>query len=214
MPSAHMLNVTTRPMELSDLESVAKQHLAQLSAGFFGSLGERFLVAYYRTYLTSPVGVAMIVEAEGRPAGYLVGTVDEASHREHVIELERTRLALIGLQCIMTRPGLIPRFVRTRLRKYGRAIRPGIHRNARRHQPNRVSVLHHIAVAADSQGQGLGNALVSRFISLGRMHSVESFRLLTQTSNEMAMAFYLKHGWSVEKEIVDNDGEAWVVMTC
>lgn len=214
MSKPQMLKATTRPMELADLESVAKQHLAQLPAGFFGSLGERFLVAYYRTYLTSPVAVALIVEVDGQPVGYLVGTVDEASHRQHVIRLERTRLAITGLWCMAMRPQIVPRFVRTRLRKYGRAIRLSVHRNARSQQPRRLGVLHHIAITSTKQRCGVGSELVSKFVSIGQIHSVEAFQLLTHTSNQSAKRFYLKHGWSVKDEISDNDGEEWVLMTC
>ncbi|WP_241485130.1 GNAT family N-acetyltransferase [Nocardiopsis potens] len=212
MPSASPTEtpaVSLRVMELDDVPTAVRLHRANLPSGFFVELGDRFLARYYRTFLTSPAAVALVAEVDGRPAGFLVGSTDEAVHRRHVMHFSRWDLARAGVTSLLVRPGLTVRFMRTRARRYLRGMRRTGAAAARAEQ-GRSGALSHIAVDAAVRRGGVGAALVTGFTGIARVHGVEWLHLYTGRGNEAAQRFYRRLGWEPQPVQYDIDGEPWV----
>ncbi|WP_046470271.1 GNAT family N-acetyltransferase [Allosalinactinospora lopnorensis] len=205
--------MSLRVMELGDVPTVVRLHRANLPAGFFVELGDRFLGRYYRTFLTSPAAVALIAEVEGTAVGFLVGATDEVVHHRHVMHLNRWDLARCGMASLLVRPELTARFVRTRARRYLRGMRRRRSAGSAQEEWGRTGVLSHIAVQTRLRGAGVGAALVGGFVEIAKVHGVERLRLFTSCDNEPAQRFYKRLGWQTRPEQCDADGKRWVPFT-
>jgi GNAT superfamily N-acetyltransferase len=108
-----------------DLRATATLHRAYLSDGFFARLGLGFLRRYHATFVASPLAVALVVDdpETGRPAGFLVGTLQNRSHYRWVVR--RCSPQLIGqlVAALGLRPRLAWLFLRTRVGRYVRWVR-------------------------------------------------------------------------------------------
>ncbi|GAA1439143.1 GNAT family N-acetyltransferase [Nocardiopsis tropica] len=202
--------VSLRVMELRDVPIAVHLHRLNLPAGFFVELGDRFLERYYRTFLTSPAAVALIAEVNGRPAGFLVGSLDEAVHHHHMLQLERWRLARAGMMSLLVRPELTMRFVRTRARRYVRGVRrSNTTTNTEQGERLRTGVLSHVVVDENIRRAGVGALLVERFAAIARLHGTQRLRLYTSSDNEPAKRFYERLNWKSQTDQADMDGKLW-----
>lgn len=201
-----------RVMELSDVSSTAELHRAALPGGFFVALGPRFLRAYHRTFLTSPAGVALVADVDGRPIGFLLGTVDEASHYRHVARYERWRLGWRGVLSLAARPALAAHFIRTRAFRYLR----GVLRLSRSSPveastvpPPGSGVLSHVAVEPAARGRGAGRLLATAYCETAKAQGACAVRLSAAADNRSAQALYEALHWERGPERTDVDGHEW-----
>lgn len=206
--------LTLRLVELGDVGPTARLHAKALPGSFFVSLGPRFLRAYHRTFLTSPAGIALLAECDGMTVGFVMGTVDEATHYRHVVRRDRTALGARGIASLASRPALAGRFVRTRLLRYLRGLvrlsRPSsITCEEAVHLPT-AGVLSHMAVDASHQGEGIGRILLEAFAETAKAQGARTVRLATATDNDGARRFYERAGWQQGDERADVDGRRWM----
>lgn len=204
--------VRVRTMTISDVRYAAALHLECLPHGLFPALGCRFLGHYLFSYATSPFGVALVVEVDGRPAGFLVGSFDDRSHREHVVRHNGTSLALRAGIAMLSRPTVAWRFLRTRLVRYviGFTRRRGSSPPAPSGGPSpRSAVLSHVAVAPATRGSGAGSTLVRSFVQRVQVTEAAAAELLTRDDELGAAPFYARLGWEQVSDVVDRDGLRW-----
>lgn len=187
-----------RPSGSADLERVAELHRARLPGGFFVRLGSAYLRAYHRTFLDSSHGIALVADAGGI-VGFVTGTSDAQLHRQEVLRRHGVRLALTGALSLLVRPMLCWEFLRTRLRRYLRAISRGVKQRAEvaSTEPSRgpVAVLAHIAVDAEAAGTGVGRALVAAFVESADAAGAARVELVTRSDEAGAAGFYERLGW-------------------
>ncbi|TDD85232.1 GNAT family N-acetyltransferase [Actinomadura rubrisoli] len=202
--------MTLRVMEVSDIPFAVDLHVRHLYRGFFVDLGERFLEHYHRSFITSAAGVALVGELDGRPAGFLLGTIDEAAHRRHLARLDRVRLIRAGTISLVARPGQASRFLRTRARRYAGGLRTHLKTPGAQRVP--TGVLHHVAVEEASRQAGVGRALAHGFTEITRLHGTRRLRLYTEPGNHQAQAFYQGLGWTAWTRQGDIDGRPWAAF--
>ena len=204
------MTVVVRAMEPEDLSFAAGLQERSLRHGLFPALGRRFLVHYLETYMRSSAGVALIAECAGRPAGFLVGVLDEPAHYRQVIRRRGTRLAASGLAALVARPRVAWWFWRTRACRYVLGLRRLARgRTAELANQRPAAVLSHVAVLPDLRGTGIGSDLVESFSDAARAASVAAITLTTRAGTEGAGDFYLRLGWRRMDGFVDADGLSW-----
>lgn len=197
--SPEQIHATLDPLTARDVSAAVALHRRLLPHGFFVELGARVLARYYRGYLEGPYGYAMAARVDSRLAGVLVGTLD---HDAHAVWANRhlPGLGAAAAGALVRRPVLIPRFLRGRAVRYGRAL---ARRMQRSHHPSRnghgpserLAVLAHVYVDPAFQGLGLGRALVDGFVATARAGGAARVELVTLDGDAGAGAFYLRHGW-------------------
>lgn len=206
--------IRVRPLASADLAAVASLHARALPDGFFAGLGERFLRAYYRSFLASPVAVALVAASETDVVGAIVGPARNADHYRWVVRRHGLRLALSGALALLARPAELRRFLRTRVPRYVRALSRmlGLSRSsgravsrADRAPDPEVAVLTHVAVAGSARGSGAGRDLVAAFVEECRANGAREVRLVTNSS-EGAAGFYRRLGWDEVAERSAADG--------
>ena len=188
-----------RPMGPEDLPFVVSEHRAHFPDGFFARLGTRFLTAYTATYLASPHARAYVVEAEGRPVGFLVGLTDPGGHRAVVLRAHGRRLAVRACAGLTVRPALAWHFLHTRLGRYCRKLiaKRGVPRcdGAVEPRDGLTAVLAHVVVIDRICSHGLGRALIERFCQDAADAGCARVSLVTAAGAEGAGAYYERIGW-------------------
>lgn len=207
------MTAVVRNMEPEDLRFAAELHGRSLRHGLFPALGRRFLARYLGTYLRTSGGVALIAECAGKPAGFLVGVLDERTHYRQAIRLDGVRLTVAGLTALALRPRVAWRFFRTRACRYvvgiGRLARGRKAPSDRSTTDPPAAVLSHVAVLPEFRGAGVGGDLVEAFSGAVRAATISTIRLTTRAGNKGAGDFYRQLGWRRTDTFMDADGFAW-----
>jgi GNAT superfamily N-acetyltransferase len=209
-----MTDIRVRSMHLGDLCAAARLHATLLPHGFFPRLGQRYLRSYYRTFVTSPHGIALVACLAEQPVGVLVGTAHNAAHYRWVIQHHGLPLAWLGLMVLVVRPTLAAWFIRTRLRRYARRLLrlplrpPPTGRDTGAGDPGTAdtAVLTHVMVTGDAQGQGVGAALVDGFTLAARTAGASRAMLVTLAGEAGAGTFYKRLGWEHLEDRRGRDG--------
>jgi len=182
-------------------------HRAEFREGFFVRLGAPFLRRYYRTFLDGPLAAAVVCESDGRVCGYLVGVLDPPQHRRLLIHHHGPTLAISALAGLIWRPGLALHFLRTRVRRYLRALLKQCLSAAVDAEPARLAVLTYVAVDPSMRGQGMGSALVDRFREEAAAASRSAVCLVTVAGVGGAGDFYAAMGWEHVGDSRRSDGQ-------
>jgi len=196
-------------MEPVDVDFAAQLHATFFPDGFFARLGRAFLVRYYRSFLDSPTATAVVAERDGVLCGYLVGMLDPSAHRREALRRHGLRLALVALTALAVRPRLAKDFLRTRLRRYGRALLRQLRADPAQGGGSGLAapaVLSHVAVPESFRGAGVGTVLVEHFLASARAAGRESACLVTLSGDVGAGAFYTRLGWTPSGSRRTDDG--------
>lgn len=206
----HNDGVSIRQLNPIEAGFAARLHAEALPHGFFASLGERYLRAYYLSFLSSPHSCALMADLDGVPLGFVVGLLDPEAHRSFTIRRHGARLALQGGRALALHPRLGVDFLSTRLGRYTkgivRTLRPRFSRPSGDQHPRvtgRLGVLSHIAVVPDARGEGVGEALVAAFVQRARGAGVRRLQLLTLADGHGATSFYDRLGWRRLETLLD-----------
>lgn len=207
--------VEVRDLRPLDLPFAADLHESALPHGFFAQLGRRFLRSYYRTFVASPYGIAILAEVDDQPAGVLVGTSDNDIHWRWTARTHGFRLAVLGALALTARPRLVWRFLRTRIGRYVRAlVRSLTHYRARSaadpatSSSRRVAVLTHVSVTVSARGRGVGGRLVDEFLQRASKAGANEARLVTLVGDGSSGSFYRRLGWEHTGDRSGRDGAA------
>jgi GNAT superfamily N-acetyltransferase len=206
-PDARVTKV--RRMGLHDLPFVVAAHREHFPDGFFVSLGPRFLTRYYRTFLDAgPLTVALVVEVDGDPCGYLTGVLAGSTHRSVMLKYHGLALVAAAAVGMAIRPRVALKFVVTRASRYTRALTR--HRSAVGRQPapaGSPAVLSHVVVVEPERLAGIGSCLVRAFLDEADAAGCRSAQLVTEAGSKGAGPFYESLGWRLAGE-ASVDGRA------
>ena len=183
-------------MGLQDMPYAVTTHSLHFSDGFFARLGTRFLTHYYRTYLDGPTACAVVSEIDGAVCGYLVGVLDTPRHRGLLLTYHGRALTLAAALGMLRRPWLAAIFVRTRLRRYVRALARGRQSLEAFDAGGPVAVLSHVVVSAEDRCHGVGTALVDKFLRQAELAGCRRACLVTLAGDRGAGEFYERRGWT------------------
>lgn len=119
-----------RPARPGDAARTAAIHRRALPSGFFARLGTRFLARYHATFAASERARLLVAERGGAVVGFLAGTIDNEAHYRTVLRRRWPGLVVAGVGAMLRRPRLAAEFLRTRVGRYGRAVRRRVGRSA------------------------------------------------------------------------------------
>lgn len=207
--------VAIRHLDGSGVDFAARLHRQALPHGLFPRLGHAFLRVYHHAFCRSPHAIALVAEVNGRPAGFLVGTVRQREHYRWLLADSGGRLLGRAVLGVLRRPPLAWRILRTRASRYLAALarlgRTGSPQASR--ASGRAGVLTHVAVSTDARGGGVGAQLVDAFLREAGAHGIAVARLTTLSGPEGAGDFYRRLGWDRVAERSDWDGQPIEVYT-
>jgi ribosomal protein S18 acetylase RimI-like enzyme len=167
-------------------------HLEQIPWGLLTSMGPRFVEAFYRTLLSSPVGFVFVAEDDAGPVGFASGVV-------HWRRFYRAFLAgnwRLAAGVVLRRVLDVRRW--RRLAETSRYATAG-------DLPG--SELLSIAVRPRARGTGTADALVRHVLDEFSRRGVTQVRVTTASSNEAAARVYERSGFRLLGDAEIHPGE-------
>jgi ribosomal protein S18 acetylase RimI-like enzyme len=176
----------------ADSAAVAAIHLEQIPWGLLTSMGPRFVEAFYRTLLSSPVGFVFVAEDGAGPVGFASGVVHWRRFYQAFL-LGNWRLAAsVVLRRVFD------------LRRWRRLAETSRYATA---ESLPGSELLSIAVRPRARGTGTADELVRRVLDEFAHLGVTQVRVTTASSNEAASRVYERTGFRLQGNTEIHPGE-------
>ena len=196
----------------SHLAETSRLHERSLADGFFAQLGRAFLREYHRTFVDSPHALALGVSSNGRLEGFLLAVLAPQAHGADVLRRRGLALGIRGTLALGSRPGVLIFFVRTRARRYVRAL----WRRRRRCDVLATSapagewaVLSHVAVDDAARRGGRGALLVRALHDRAAAAGAVGVVLVTDPDGP-GPGFYRRLGYDDGSIVVGSDERQWM----
>jgi ribosomal protein S18 acetylase RimI-like enzyme len=193
----------TREARPDDVSAIASLHRLAFPDYFLTHLGARFLQLFYREFVNGQDSFCVVAVQGERLIGVTAATLNSAALYRRFYRNRFPQLAAIVLTQWL-RNGYVRREIGKRALHVGLAFRALIPKHAaKRDLANRDSGvscrLLSIAVHPDSRGQGVASRLTFHLFGLLRARDVNRVGLSVFPENTVAMRFYRKNGWLVER---------------
>ena len=184
--------VSVRKAFPADSAAIAALHLSEIPWGLLTSMGSAFVIAFYRTLLTSDVGFGFLAERDGRVLGYATGIAHWGRfYRAFVVR--NWRLAAGSLIRQAFDLGRWRRLIETS-RYVATSTLPD-------------AELLSIAVRSEARGTGTADALVRHVLAEFASRGITRVRVTTAASNAGAVAVYERSGFCLVGDIEIHPGE-------
>lgn len=182
----------------ADVHPVARLHRSAFPTFFLSTLGEGFLVEFYRGFLTDDSAVTVVArDAGGSVQGAVVGTTEPAGFFRRLLVNRWRGFLVASIRAVFVHPAAAPRLLGA-LRYRGDT--PGSAGGA---------LLSSICVAPSAQGTGLGRRLVDAWTHEVSARGVETAYLTTDAEhNDRVNHFYQAGGWKVSDHYTTQQGRA------
>ncbi|MHC4389027.1 MAG: GNAT family N-acetyltransferase [Planctomycetota bacterium] len=181
----------------SYIEQVVDIHMQAFPEFFLTFLGSKFLKEFYESFVYDSAGVGFVAEdaQTGEVLGVAVGPLVPEGYFKRLLKRRWWAFCLASVAAVLKRPIIIGRLLRAVFYK-GEAP-PG---------PQRA-LLSSVAVAPESQGRGIGRALVGRWVEEVRCRGGKGCYLTTDANNnDRINTFYQKLGWKIESTYKTPEG--------
>ncbi|WP_420174345.1 GNAT family N-acetyltransferase [Luteococcus sp. OSA5] len=189
---------TTTALHAADIDDVVALHRRAFPDFFLSQLGPNFLAQFYKGFLTDPTSVTVVAHGEdGRVLGAVVGTTQPAGFFSRLLKRRLVGFAAASAQAAIQDPKRIPRLAR------------GILYRGEAGDRVEGALLSSICVDPDTQGSGVGRALIDAWCEAARLRGARHAFLTTDAkNNEATNGFYQSNGWELTKEFSTPEGRA------
>ncbi len=194
------------PVDKRHLKDIVQVHLSSFSDFFLSELGRRFLFLFYSGIVKAPEGIAFVYLNEtGIPAGFVAGTSNPRGFYSRLLKRHWFRFALAAIPSVLRKPAIISRVARA------------VFHPSDNPEGNEVAGLYSIGVLPEQRGTGAGKKLMQAFLEEAKHRGCKSVFLTTdKENNDPVNAFYVSHGFSVERCFVTPEGrkmnEYWITL--
>lgn len=187
---------TLTALTSADVPHVARLHREAFPAFFLSSLGEPFLVQFYRGFLSDRTALTVVArDSAGRICGAVVGTLEPAGFFGRLLRRQWPGFVAASVTAVVRTPSKAPRLVRA-LRYRGGAAGGAS-----------GALLSSICVDPQLQGGGTGRQLIEAWTREAESRGAPSAYLTTDAEgNENVNAFYLSCGWQLAERFVTPHG--------
>lgn len=184
------------PLAPEDVNLVVKLHLRAFPDFFLSFLGPRFLREFYLAFLMDPVGMAFVARnGQDGVVGAIVGPLDPRGFFGRLLRRRWWAFGLASVTALLQRPSSASRLARALVYRGEAPVGPV------------RALLSSIAVSPDAQGQGIGRALVQRWLDEARSRGARGCFLTTDAeNNDLVNRFYLSQDWKLESAYTTPDG--------
>lgn len=176
---------------------VVDVHMKAFPKFFLTFLGPRFLKEFYGSFIYDQAGIGFVAvdTANGDVLGVVVGPFVPAGYFKRLLKKRWYAFCLASITAVLKKPAII-----------GRLFRAVFYRGEAPSGPVRA-LLSSIAVSPQTQGQGVGQALVKRWVEeVEHRGGTGCFLTTDALDNEGTNRFYQKLGWQIESTFVTPEG--------
>ena len=188
--------MTIREMKAEDIEQIVALHMRAFQAFFLTFLGPKFLSEIYLAFASDPTVAAFVAEDEqGRIVGAVAGPLEPSGYFGRLLKRRWWAFCLASVKAVLRHPTIIPRL-----------FRAVFYRGESPKGPPRA-LLSCIMVDPQTQRQGLGRALVERWVKSVQKQGIRGCFLLTDAEgNDAINRFYARCGWRIESTLTRPQG--------
>lgn len=181
----------------SHLDEMVNIHIAAFPDFFLSFLGHRFLKTFYMSFINNENGIALVaLDDNGRVVGGAAGPVSPASYFKKLLIRRWWVFCYSSVHAIIRRPAIVLRLFQA---VFYRGEAPSSRKS--------MALLSSIAVAPETQGTGIGKALIRKWLDQARTANVEGAFLTTDAvDNDKVNAFYVNLGWVLESQYTTGHG--------
>lgn len=192
------MNLALGALTAEDVQPVARLHRAAFPGFYLSTLGEPFLVQFYRGFLTDDTAITFVGKGQdGSLRGAVVGTTQPAGFFGRLLKRQWLGFAMASAKAVMANPRAAPRLIRA-VRYRGGA--PGGADGA---------LLSSICVAPSEQRAGIGRQLVEAWLDEVARRGVHAAYLTTDAEkNDAVNTFYQAQGWVLSEKSRTPEGRA------
>lgn len=173
-----------RKAKITDVDGIVSIHKNAFKGFFLTSLGDSFLSVYYSCFIKSDETVILCAEEDGKLLGFSAATKACKGFNGRLIKANALKFMIVGLRLLFTNPPALVRLVKNFTKKSDEVD-----------DDENYGELYSIGVNSDTQGKGVGKALLAETETL---MGIEKLSLTTDYyNNESTIAFYKKCGYKV-----------------
>jgi ribosomal protein S18 acetylase RimI-like enzyme len=184
-------------IEVQHLRQVVDVHTKAFPAFFLTFLGPGFLREFYGSFICDRDGIGFVAidAASGNVLGAVVGPFMPAGYFKRLLKKRWYAFCLASIAAVLKKP--------TTIKRLFRAV---FYRGETPSGPPKA-LLSSIAVSPQAQGQGVGQALVKRWVDeVALRGGIGCFLTTDSENNEGVNRFYQKLGWTLESSYVTPEG--------
>ena len=184
-------------MATADVSAVVQVHLDSFRGFFLTFLGPAFLRELYVATLADSSGIGFVAEDGKGICGFVTGTAQPSGFYRRLLRRRWWRFALAAVLPVLKRPSIITRLLRA------------FSMPEQATQQEGRGTLMSIAVLPETQGNGIGQALVRAFLEAAAQRGLRQVDLTTdRDGNEATNRFYQNLGFVCERTFVTPEGRA------
>lgn len=190
-------SIKIRRIEEKDIVGVVLLHMRSFQSFFLTFLGERFLTVLYSSFCQFEGSIGYVAEntLTKKIVGVVVGTYAPHGYFKKLLQYRWYRFCSGIIGSIFKNPKIIKRLIRA---VFYRGDSPA--------EPN-GNLLMSIFVDLDLQNCGIGRKLIEEYISSAYTCGNDFIFLTTDViDNDVAISFYKKFGFVVDKKYVTSEG--------
>lgn len=192
------VEILVRIAQRSDAQAMARLHVNEFPLSLYARMGERFMTALYKQWMSAQGSFATVAMGDRSLAGFAVGT-----HRTYACRpRDLVFSTFIGIPALAMRPHLWKRAALHYARIIRRKLRGGL-----RHGDSELTF---IAVNPEHRQRGIGSELLEAFEKHARECGLGRCTLVTEETNEVGRIFYAHRGWREVNSTRSADGRPLV----
>lgn len=190
--------MTLGPLTPADVRPLARLHRQAFPGFFLSTLGEPFLVQFYRGFLADASAVTVVARgADGSVHGAVVGTTQPGGFFGRLLKNRWPGFALASARAVVSNPKSAPRLLRA-VRYRGDTPAGG-----------QSALLSSICVDPSMQGSGVGRQLVEAWTRELSSRGVDTATLTTDADdNDVVNRFYQARGWALVDSYTTRQGRS------
>jgi ribosomal protein S18 acetylase RimI-like enzyme len=198
-----MTDVRYGPITDHDVAALAHLHQRAFPGFFLSTLGERFLVQFYRGFLVDESAISIVAtDDNGVPRGAVVGTTEPDGFFGRLVRRQWAGFVAASLAAVLRRPPVAVRLLKAVRYRGDVSGAAG------------AALLSSICVDPDWQGRGVGRRLVREWEKGAAVMGATGAVLTTDAlDNAPANGFYVAQGWQVDGEYETSEGRLMVRYT-
>jgi len=179
------------------ISQIVEVHIEAFPNFFLTFLGPKFLREFYKSFLYDSAGIGFVAEdsESGQVLGVIVGPLVPDGYFKRLLKKRWWAFCIASVMAVLKRPVIIKRLFRA---LFYRGEAPSGQQRA---------LLSSVAVSPQVQGQGVGQALVKKWVEEVERCGCSGCYLTTDAhNNDKINRFYQKLGWQVESTYTTPEG--------
>ena len=178
-------------------DEIVNVHMSAFPSFFLTFLGPKFLKEFYNSFIYDSAGIGFVAvdEEDDDILGVIVGPLVPDGYFKRLLKKRWLAFCLASVGAVLKRPVVIKRL-------FGALFYRG-----EAPEGSARSLLSSIAVSPETQGRGVGKALVERWVDEAKKRGSAGCFLTTDADeNETVNRFYQKLGWEIESTYKTPEG--------